>query len=248
MAGKKLPSVYLHYYYWFSPVRGMRWDGALSGTPALLLYLACACVVIVSVWSFCSEMFCCLFVVGLIHQPDLWRILVIGSLGRAHLSCYAALSFCLDGWWIKGPETVTKPRWANDIISLQCVRARGTPVGVRAPVEAWDPGDWSAGPSGQRYGMPWLAVAGVVVGVVMVSSNWRTRGAVVCRCAVRIGYNLRADQELFIYRCASDWVTSLLRSCVSPYRLLCRWIFFVGVVRRFWLYLACCVKIVFPVS
>ena len=67
-----------------------------------------------------------------------WRTIVweLGSLGRDHPSCYAALSFCLDVWQIKGLETVMEPRWANDILSLQCVSVRGTPVGVLAPAEA----------------------------------------------------------------------------------------------------------------
>ena len=60
----------------------------------------------------------------------------LGSLRRDHLSCYAALSFCLDVWQIKGLETFIEPRWANEILSLHCVCVRGTPVGVIAPVEA----------------------------------------------------------------------------------------------------------------
>ena len=47
-----------------------------------------------------------------------------------------ALSFCLDVKQIKGLETVIRPRWADDILSLQCVSVRGTPVGVIAPVGA----------------------------------------------------------------------------------------------------------------
>ena len=67
-----------------------------------------------------------------------WRIIAweLGSLGRDHLPNYATLSFSWDGWQIKGLETVVMPRWANDDLSLLCVRVRGTPVGVIAPVKA----------------------------------------------------------------------------------------------------------------
>ena len=54
----------------------------------------------------------------------------LGSLGRVHLPCQAALSFCLDVKQTKGLETVIRPRWADDILSLLCVSVRGTPVGV----------------------------------------------------------------------------------------------------------------------
>ena len=47
-----------------------------------------------------------------------------------------ALSFGLGVWRIKGLKMVIGPNWADDILSLQCVSVRGTPVGVIAPVEA----------------------------------------------------------------------------------------------------------------
>ena len=65
-----------------------------------------------------------------------WQTIVweLGSLGRVHPSCYAALSFCLDVRQIKGLEKVIGPRWADDILSLQYVSVRGLPLGVIAPV------------------------------------------------------------------------------------------------------------------
>ena len=56
-----------------------------------------------------------------------WRIIdwELGSLGRINLSCLASLSFCLDVKQIKGLETVIRPRWIDDILSLQCARDYG---------------------------------------------------------------------------------------------------------------------------
>ena len=67
-----------------------------------------------------------------------WRTIdwELGSLGRMHASCHATLSFCLDGKQIKGRETVLRPCWVDDILFIQCVSVRGTPVGVVAPVGA----------------------------------------------------------------------------------------------------------------
>ena len=63
-----------------------------------------------------------------------WRTIVwgLGSLGSVHPPCYAALSFCLDVRQIKGLEMVIGPRWADDILSLQYINIRWTPVGVIA--------------------------------------------------------------------------------------------------------------------
>ena len=138
-----------------------------------------------------------------------WRTIVweLGSLGIAHLPYYEALSFCLDGWRIKGLETVIMPSLANDIISLQCVHVRGTPVGVIASVEAE------------------IQVIGISdrVGGAMGCSDWLllvlrwawlwchqigTRGvAVACPCEVGIGYKNRALTGSLLFYAPVCWLT-----------------------------------------
>ena len=116
----------------------------------------------------------------------------LDSLGRDHRPYYAALSFCLDGWQIKGLETAIEPRWANDVLSLQCVRVRRTPVGVIAPVKAeilvMGPSDRMGG-SMERSGRLLLVSRGAWLWCHQID----TRGAaVICLCAVGIGYKSRA--------------------------------------------------------
>ena len=178
-------------------VRG--WQAGLSGTQALLVYLACACVVTVCLIVLFRDVL--LFVHGqtdssarFLKDIGDWRTIVweLGSLGRDHPSCYAALSFCLDVWQIKGLETVIEPRWTNDIIYLQCVSVRRTSVGIIAPVEAEilviGLSDRVGGSMGRAE---WL----------LLVSRWAwlwcrqisVRGAaVICPCAVRIGYKGRS--------------------------------------------------------
>ena len=104
-----------------------------------------------------------------------WRTIFweLGSLGRVHPSCYAALSFCLDVRQIKGLETVIGPRWADDILSLQYVSVSGTLVGVIAPVEATILVIGLSDRVGGSMGCSeWLLVElDVAVGVAMVSLN-----------------------------------------------------------------------------
>ena len=125
--------------------RGIVWDPGIIGMPHLRL--CCDCLCLIALFRDVS-----LFVRGQTDssawfQKDIgdWQTIAceLGSLGRDHPSCYAALSLCLDVWQIKGLETVIEPRWANDILSLQCVSVRG----IR------DYGDWAVGPSGRLYEM-----------------------------------------------------------------------------------------------
>ena len=86
-------------------------------------------------------------------------------------------------WQIKGLEIIIEPRWANDIISLQCVSVRGTR----------DNGDWAVRTrvGGSMKRAEWLSLV----------SGWAwlwcrqisARGAaVICPCAVGIGYKGRS--------------------------------------------------------
>ena len=117
---------------------GIVWDPGIVGIPHLRLCCDCLCLI-----ALCRDVL--LFVRGQAYSSSLfqkdiggWRTIdwELGSLGRVHPSCQAALSFCLDVKQIKGLEMVIRPRWADDILSLQGVSVRGTPVGVIAPVGA----------------------------------------------------------------------------------------------------------------
>ena len=91
--------------------RGIVWDPGIMGIPSLHLCYDCLCLIALfrDVPLFVRS------------QADLsalvlkdiggWRTIVweLGSLGRVHPSCYAAFSFCLDEWQIKGLETVIGP-------------------------------------------------------------------------------------------------------------------------------------------
>ena len=116
---------------------GIVWDPGIIGIPRLNLCCDCLCLI-----ALCRDVL--LFVRGqaclsalILMDISGWRTIVweLGSLGRVYSSCYAALSFYLDVWQIKGMEMFIGPRWADDILSLQGVSVRGTPVGVIAPVE-----------------------------------------------------------------------------------------------------------------
>ena len=121
-----------------------------------------------------------------------WRTIMweLGSLERDNLPYYANLSFCLDGWQIKGLEPIVMPRWANDVLSLLCVRVRGTPLGVITPVKAKilviGSSDREGGFMG-RFG--WLLL--VLQGAWLWCHQIGARGAaVVCPCAVGIGHKI----------------------------------------------------------
>ena len=132
-------------------------------------------------------MFCCLFAVRLIHPPNRLGIRLFGKRSSAPLCG----SF-IQRWQIKGLETVIEPRWANDILSLQWVRVRGTPVGaitlVKAEILVIGPSDRVGGSMG-RSG--WLLL--VSRGAWLWCHQIGTRGAaVVCACTVGIRYKSHA--------------------------------------------------------
>ena len=85
--------------------RGIVWDPGIVSLPRLRLCSDCLCLI-----PLFRDVL--LFVRGLtdsssrflINISD-WRTIIVwelGSLGRDHLPYYATLSFCLDGWQIKG--------------------------------------------------------------------------------------------------------------------------------------------------
>ena len=65
-----------------------------------------------------------------------WRTIdwELGSLGRVHMPCHDALSFCLNVGQIKSRWMVIMLGWVINTLFLQCAGVRGTVVGVVAPV------------------------------------------------------------------------------------------------------------------
>ena len=97
--------------------RGIVWDPGIIGMPHLRL--CCDCLRLIALFRDVP-----LFVRGQTDssawfQKDIgdWRTIAceLGSLGRDHPSCYAALSLCLDVWQIKG----LKPKISDIIGRLQ---------------------------------------------------------------------------------------------------------------------------------
>ena len=177
--------------------RGIVWDPVIIGVPRLRLCCDCLCLialfrdVLLFVHDQTDSSARCLQDIGV------WRTMrwELGSLGRDDPSCVAALSCCLDVWQIKGQVTIIEPRWANDILSLLCVSVCGTAVGVIAHVTAEilviSLSDRVGGSVGRSE---WLLL--VSWGAWLWCRQISARGvAVICSCAVRIGYKRRALAE-----------------------------------------------------
>ena len=134
----RLPVVGGPHWIGLAHLRGVVWDPGIVCIPRLRLCCDCLCLIAVYrdvLLSICSQT----YLSGLfLKDIGGWRISdwELGSLGRVHASCYAALSFCLYVKQIKGRGMVVMPCWVVNVLFLQGVSVPGTPVGVVAPVGA----------------------------------------------------------------------------------------------------------------
>ena len=212
--------------YWTGMTHSWRtvWDPGGVGTPRRILCGDCLCLIALFQnllpcdrgQSWLPTMF--------LKDIGCWRTIdsELAYSGRVNSPCNNTLSSRLDVWQIKGWWTDTMIDWGMDALFLWCVGVYRAAVGVVTPVgvtiQVTGLSSLGGGFTGRSV---WLSQ--VMRWAWLWCRQISVRGlTVVCPGGLGIEYKCRAvARELFNSLCASDLVTSLQRSCMSPYRYSC---------------------------